>query len=253
MLPPSLLQDRRPLYQIVAESLIAAIQRGEHPVGSELPSETALCARFNVSRNTVREAVRLMEQAGLVSRRQGIGTRVERDSINQQYIQTLASISDLGQYVRETKRRVLGIEDVAAAAVDIPLPGRDDALWRRLEALRYVEDAARPVAWTQVFLPTAYGEVLNRLDDAAALICSLVEAHFGITTQSIRQEIRALEIAAPVAKLLNVRPKSAGLAMLRQYVSDKGETYEVTWSIHPANRYKYVMEMVRSFAPSGKL
>ena len=84
MLPPSLLQDRRPLYQIVAESLIAAIQRGEHPVGSELPSETALCARFNVSRNTVREAVRLMEQAGLVSRRQGIGTRVERDSINQQ-------------------------------------------------------------------------------------------------------------------------------------------------------------------------
>ena len=240
-------EDRRPLYQIVAESLIAAIQRGDYPVGSELPSEAELCAQFNVSRNTVREAVRLIEQTRMVSRRQGVGTRVERDAVYQQYTQTLAKISDLWQYVKETRRKVLGIEDIAAGDAVVPLPGSPQAIWRRLEALRYVEDEAHPVAWTQIFLPSAYGGVLGQLDTGEALICSLVEANFSIATNSVLQEIRALEIPTGVARLLNVKPKSAGLAMLRQYVSDKGETYEVTWSIHPANRYKYEMKMVRSF------
>ena len=43
MTHPSPFADRRPLYQIVAKELIAAIQRGEYPVGSELPSEALLC------------------------------------------------------------------------------------------------------------------------------------------------------------------------------------------------------------------
>ncbi|MDA8251605.1 MAG: winged helix-turn-helix domain-containing protein, partial [Rhodospirillales bacterium] len=94
MTHPSPFADRRPLYQIVAKELIAAIQRGEYPVGSELPSEALLCEQFRVSRNTVREAVRLIEQTGMVSRRQGVGTRVERDRVFQQYAQTLATISD---------------------------------------------------------------------------------------------------------------------------------------------------------------
>lgn len=243
----SVFGERRPRYQIVAENLLAAIQQGSYPVGSALPTEQELCAQFNVSRHTVREAVRLIEQMGLVSRHQGIGTKVERDKVDQHYVQTLANISDLWQYVNETHRTVLDIRDVTAKQVEVPLPGDREAPWRMLEGLRYVRNEAEPIAWTQIFLPKAYGAVLDEAGNERALIYSLVEKKFGVVTRSVRQEISAVEISKPVAAALKVRARSPGLAMLRQYVSNSGEIFELTWSIHPADRYRYSMEMVRSY------
>jgi DNA-binding GntR family transcriptional regulator len=103
-----------------------------------------------------------------------------------------------------------------------------------------------------VFLPAVYGVVLDRLERDDTLVCSLVESSFGVTTHAIHQEICAVEISTTVAKLLNVKPKSPGLAMLRRYVGEKNETYKVTWSIHPANRHKYDMKMVRSYGLSNR-
>jgi DNA-binding GntR family transcriptional regulator len=243
----SVFGERRPRYQIVAESLLAAIQRGRYPVGSALPTEQELCAQYNVSRHTVREAVRLIEQMGLISRHQGIGTKVKRNRVDQHYTQTLADISDLWQYVNETHRTVLALHDVTATDAEIALPGDPRAPWRMLEGLRFASDQAEPIAWTQIFLPKAYGAVLDDAGSDRTLIYSIVEQRFGVVTRSVRQEISAVEISKPIAAALDVRPKSPGLAMLRQYVSDADEVFEVTWSIHPAGRYRYSMEMVRSF------
>ena len=67
-------QAKRPRYRQVAEKLKSAIEAGEYPVGSLLPTESELCASFNISRYTAREALRRLAEMGLVSRRQGAGT-----------------------------------------------------------------------------------------------------------------------------------------------------------------------------------
>src|ERR1700754_2247420 len=59
------------------ESLIAA---GEWPVGTKIPPEPELVAAFGVGRNTVREAVRALEHAGLLEPRRGDGTYVRATS-----------------------------------------------------------------------------------------------------------------------------------------------------------------------------
>ena len=245
-------KDRRPLYQVVAERLFADIRSGTFPVGSEVPSEALLCQQFNVSRNTVREAIRLLEQSGVVSRRQGVGTRVERSDVQQRYVQTLATISDLWQYVQETSRKILRHDQIAARDAGVPLPGDPGAVWHRVEALRYVEDEEHAIAWTQIFLPVAYGAVLEELGKDDTLICSLVESVYGVSAHSVQQEITAVEVPGTVARLLNVRAKSAGLAMLRQYSDDTGDIYEVTRSIHPMERYRYSMKIVRAFGPPDR-
>ena len=66
----------RPLYLQVASALKDDIVSGAYPVGSLLPTEDALCERFSVSRYTVRGALRLLRDDGLVSSRQGAGTVV---------------------------------------------------------------------------------------------------------------------------------------------------------------------------------
>jgi len=69
-------QDR--LYQDLARSLMEELAAGHYPVGSRLPAERELAARFNVSRPTVREAIIALEVQGLVEVRVGSGAYVRR-------------------------------------------------------------------------------------------------------------------------------------------------------------------------------
>lgn len=60
-------------YEAIAYALRARIDAGEFTPGSPLPSEAALMREFDASRNTVRRAYELLEQAGVVTVRQGAG------------------------------------------------------------------------------------------------------------------------------------------------------------------------------------
>jgi GntR family transcriptional regulator len=65
---------REPLYIAAARELRDMIARGEFT--DVLPSQDRLCEILNVSRPTVREALRLLEQTGQVSSRQGAATTI---------------------------------------------------------------------------------------------------------------------------------------------------------------------------------
>lgn len=64
------------LSQSVVRDLIGQIVNGEIEPGTTLPTEPALCDAFEVSRPVIREAVKVLEQKGLVRVRQGDGTTV---------------------------------------------------------------------------------------------------------------------------------------------------------------------------------
>ena len=68
--------DDLPRYRRIAEILIARIASGELAPGEMLPAEPDLGAEFAVSPGTARKAVGVLEQRGLVERRQGRGTFV---------------------------------------------------------------------------------------------------------------------------------------------------------------------------------
>jgi DNA-binding FadR family transcriptional regulator len=69
---------RRParLSVVVVDALVDAIVSGGYPSGALLPPEPVLCDSFDVSRSVVREAMKLLEEKGLVRARQGHGTTV---------------------------------------------------------------------------------------------------------------------------------------------------------------------------------
>ncbi|MFI6594632.1 GntR family transcriptional regulator [Nonomuraea sp. NPDC050536] len=60
-------------YQAIADDLRGQILRDELPAGATLPSEATLCRRYAVSRNTIRQALGILERDGLVAVRQGSG------------------------------------------------------------------------------------------------------------------------------------------------------------------------------------
>lgn len=88
----------------VMAQLEALIAHGRWPVGTKIPPEPELVAALGVGRNTVREAVRALEHAGLLEPRRGDGTYVR-------------ATSDLGAaFLRRARRStVLDVLDVRAS------------------------------------------------------------------------------------------------------------------------------------------
>lgn len=74
--PPAWVRRPGNLAQAVTAELVERIVRGAYPPGTPLPPEPALCAAFSVSRTVVREAVKILQEKGLVQIRQGTGTLV---------------------------------------------------------------------------------------------------------------------------------------------------------------------------------
>lgn len=68
--------EKKTLTKIALEELRQAILGGTFRLGSQLPTEANLCEMLGVSRTVVREALRVLEDDGLVVRRHGIGTFV---------------------------------------------------------------------------------------------------------------------------------------------------------------------------------
>jgi DNA-binding FadR family transcriptional regulator len=69
---------RRPtnLAKAVTAELVERVVRGVHPPGTALPPEPVLCEMFSVSRTVIREAVKILQEKGLVQVRQGAGTMI---------------------------------------------------------------------------------------------------------------------------------------------------------------------------------
>jgi GntR family transcriptional regulator len=68
--------DQRPLYAQASEALRDLVQRNGYAAGDRLPSEIELSQRLGISRPTLREALRHLEEDGVIVRRHGVGTFV---------------------------------------------------------------------------------------------------------------------------------------------------------------------------------
>jgi DNA-binding FadR family transcriptional regulator len=71
---PSVASKR--LHEQVLHALVESIVTEKYAAGDSLPSEAELCEVYHVSRSSVREALRVLSEKGLIEVRHGLGTRV---------------------------------------------------------------------------------------------------------------------------------------------------------------------------------
>ena len=62
---------RKTLAETTAEEIIQIIQRNGYEPGQKLPTEKEMTGFLNVGRNTLREALRILQSANVVTIRQG--------------------------------------------------------------------------------------------------------------------------------------------------------------------------------------
>lgn len=104
---------RSGLVDQVIEQLRASVASGEWPIGTKIPTESALVEALGVGRNTVREAVRALAHSGLLEVRQGDGTYVRATSEVSGALRRLCG-SELREVLQV--RRCLEVEGARLAA-----------------------------------------------------------------------------------------------------------------------------------------
>lgn len=234
----------QPQYALIAQALMDDIRRGRYALGDLLPPEINLCTQFDVSRHTIREAMRLLIQRGLVSRQRGIGTHVAAIEPHAHYTQSTASIADLPTYVEETRLVVKRLEDVIADEeladlLECPVGQR----WLHAHGARHVGRSREPIALTDVYVVAAYAGIKDAIGTAGVPVYSLIERQYGERVAEVRQRIDAIVIAPREAKALDVRPGSAALCITRRYLAASGALLEVAINLHPADRFSYTMSL----------
>ena len=93
-----------PLYAQLTGIIKNTITSGTLRVGDLLPSEAELCDKFEISRNTVRQAIGSLEEAGFVVRKRGKGTFVADPSTRRKGVQYsfTTEISSMGKHPSST-------------------------------------------------------------------------------------------------------------------------------------------------------
>ena len=237
----------RPRYQRVADDLTKRIGNGRYPVGGLLPTEMELCRQYNISRHTVREALRQLRDAGLISRRRRIGTEVVSRTPNTSYRQPTNSIGDLLQYAEETQLSVLETKEVAAdAALAEMLECREGARGLQVTSVRAVPGDARPVCMTTAYIDLRFPDLEKNLEKSSGPISAMLERVYGIRIARIEQSIQAVRLGKRQAKLLRALDGSPALRAIRRYYDNTGRLIELSNAVHPGERFTYATSLVRS-------
>jgi len=236
----------QPRYAQIATQLREAIARGEYPVGAQLPTELELCERLKVSRFTIREAIRVLANAGLVRRKPRAGTVVTALPDETRYAQGITSVRDLFQYAQSTDfqyvyigRQRLSKEEARRMGATV---GEE---WIYAVAIRRDKPGGRAFGITRLYLNPALEGIEAMLRNSHEPVYSMIERGYNVRIERIEQSIAGVVIDAQDAANLGVPAGSAGLLITRSYYDRGGRLLEMADNTHPAERFTYHMVLKR--------
>ncbi len=237
---------QKPRYVILAESIIELIQNDYFQISTLLPTEPELCEKFNVSRYTLRESMKLLREMGLIQSRQGFGITVMAKEIKNHYQMKMDAIPDLWEFVENSKLNIVNKGKIFAGEALAKIPNvQNNDEWIVIEATREI-DCMTPIAWKHIYVKSKYKNVIKKLGKDKVPIYSMIEKEFGIQTILVQQEMSALTIPNSAAESLHLEKNSIGFQITRYYYDKFNQVFLTTVSIYPPNRFNYKSELVLS-------
>ncbi|WP_432855059.1 GntR family transcriptional regulator [Amycolatopsis sp. CA-161197] len=229
-----------PLYFQVAEQLESAVTSGKLAPGTKISDEVTLSTALGVSRPTMRQAIQLLVDKGMLVRKRGVGTQVVQGKINRS-VELTSLHDDLSAAGKQHTTTVLDVSlqpapDLVAEHLDL----KPDAQVWHLHRLRFVDD--EPLALMQNYLPESTVD-LSAFDLSTTGLYQALRRS-GIHLRVARQHIGARPATTEEARLLNTRKNAAMLTMSRTAYSDAGTAIEYGSHLYRADLYTFEITLV---------
>ncbi len=197
----------KPLYAQLAAQLESLMRSGELKTGELLPSEPELCEALSISRSTVRQAFRVLEEEGFVVRRRGKGTFVSAPKVQRPLSRLCSFTRQMAELSIESASRVLEFDRVGAEDESMPFGLSVEAY--KIVRLRLTD--GRPFMIDTVFLPVYLAPALTREALEGRSLYDVIEEMTGYMPHRAHESYEVVKLSLEEARLLDTDSLAAFL------------------------------------------
>lgn len=237
------MQQHVPRYRQIINYYADRIDSGKLVEGEQMPTEGEICALFNVSRITVRQALDELSRTGRIAKIQGRGSFVAARKTDLQLNHLLGFSEEMRQQgfvpsTRIVEKAVLRPNEQVASGLNISSAQQVLYILR----VRCANDV--PTAVEAVHIPFHRFPTLEQHDLTSSLY-SLLYENFGLQAGSATQSIQAGKAKRRDAELLDMRPGDPVLNITRISYDMDGQPFEYVVSVYRGDRYIFNVTLNR--------
>ncbi|MBL8095488.1 MAG: GntR family transcriptional regulator [Anaerolineales bacterium] len=232
------------LTEAAEHEIRTAIEQGLYRPGAQLPAESELVLMLGVSRTVVRDALRLLEDEGLITRRHGKGTFVRSGSILQNLnfnfgtTEMIRSANMLPGTARAAAQIAPATQDVATAlnvAIDTPVI--------TIERIRTADQ--KPVVYSWDYIPqTLIGDAdvdAFKKNSEDGSLYHLLKASFGLVIEYGVARVLPVSASSHVAQQLHVAEGSVLLCLLQTDYTAGDEPVLYSCEYHLPDAFDFII------------
>ncbi|WP_448167007.1 GntR family transcriptional regulator [Burkholderia ambifaria] len=240
-----------PLYVQIKDTVRARILDGTYAPHSRMPSEHELCAMFDVSRITVRQALGDLQKEGLLFKLHGKGTFVSKPKAFQNVtsLQGFAeAMSSMGYEIVNQLRSVRTVKADRHLATKLNVP--EGAPLVEIHRVRLLN--REPVSLEQTWVPEALGKRLAGADLATRDIFLILENDCGVPLGHADVSIDAILADDDIVDALRVEESSPVLRIERLTHDASGTPidYEHLYFRGDAFQYRLRIDRQKALQPA---
>jgi len=227
-----------PKYYQIYEDLLKDIREGKFQEGDRFPSDTELVERYQVSRGTIREAVKLLLQRGFLIRQQGKGTFVTYRKIQQDPEKLIGFTELMKKHNIKPKARLIEVstrEPSRRIARLLKLEPNEKVV--KIQRLRFGED--QPLIIERSFFNYELFRPLLAYDLENSSIFELLYKHTDIRLGEATQSIEAISATQSEQELLNVSVGTPLLLIKRLIKTKERKCFQYSEDVYRSDKISF--------------
>ena len=225
-----------PMYIKIHNQIKREIENHDYQVGSKIPAERQLAQKFGVSRMTLRQAIKTLEDEGILEQRLGSGTYVANQKV-QEKMSGIMSFTDITHANGQTPSSKLISYRFGKPSLSemerLDLSDKQEVL--RMERIRYADDV--PICYEVVTIPQSVIVNMSKSDISSHLYQTLEKSGYSIGR--VTEHISAAVANENAARLLDAKKGEALITRLQVTELSDGTPFEYTRASYVADRFEF--------------
>ncbi|MGE5400825.1 MAG: GntR family transcriptional regulator [Ignavibacteriales bacterium] len=231
-----------PLYYQLKEILKEQIELGEFKPRERVPSENELSDKYNVSRNTAKQAIASLVTDGILYREQGRGTFVSEKRVFHGLTEKLSFSAEMLDEGIKLVTKVICAEEIPASdELAKYLNVRKNAPVFRILRLREIDNV--PLSLQTSYIPKSFCPTLLKYDLSKSSLFETLEQQFGIKFRNANETLESVIAGKYEAELLKVKNGVPLFLLTRKTYSVDNALVELVTSFMPGDRCKFSIEL----------
>ena len=236
------LKSSAPLYQQIKQWIISKIRQGQFMPGMRIPGEYELMRILNVSRGTIREALRGLTNEGILYSVRGHGTYVKEMEKSSWAVNTFLSVAESFDHTNtDYSTRILEIgcsEADTDVAAQLQVPPLTQVVF--MHRLRLIKD--EPVHLSTSFLPYSIAAPLLEIDLNDTSLYRVMDEKLGLRVTRVDRRVFARLADKWEAEHLRLPKVSAIMVLKGTAFSVIEKPVEYSIARFPTDRSQFIIQ-----------